>query len=419
MFRCRRTSYTRHCAATRAKGVAEKSGSRTHQGRLTPLSGFEVRAPHRGASLFRVSRTHIRVRALTPNDVRVADAPRQFYAIEVFEHLDGEVAPDAGAVAECGGGQRLLSRARSSAIAWRFFRDDGQEKAVLRYAHHEALPLGAREHGLHLSRIDARGGRELGERRRPQPGKPRLELLPQREIGAARAPRGASQAAHRAVRARRVRRALARPRAARPIPGKCPSRGALRAGPENRVSGRASRQASRARVRAAPSSGHPKSASRSRPADCGWRRSARGPRRWETAPAAIRARPRGRGSPIAREVGEPLGLRAAARRRKHIDHRAAAQRAARGSIAQDEARRRAPLRPAARGRAARGRCRREAATRPSTSAAPRCAWTGVQCFSGSISCRGGHRSDAPPAAQRRARSSRRARRAPWRRGRRG
>ena len=36
-------------------GVAEKSGGRTHQKRLTPLTGFEVRAPHRGAFLFRMS----------------------------------------------------------------------------------------------------------------------------------------------------------------------------------------------------------------------------------------------------------------------------------------------------------------------------------------------------------------------------
>jgi hypothetical protein len=36
----------------------------------------------------------------------------------------------------------------------------------------------------HLSRVDARGGRELGEGGRPQSGKPRLELLPQRQIGA-------------------------------------------------------------------------------------------------------------------------------------------------------------------------------------------------------------------------------------------
>ena len=33
--------------------MAEESGSRTHQARLTPLTGFEVRAPHRGAILFR------------------------------------------------------------------------------------------------------------------------------------------------------------------------------------------------------------------------------------------------------------------------------------------------------------------------------------------------------------------------------
>jgi hypothetical protein len=32
--------------------MAEKSGSRTHQGRLTPLTGFEDRAPHQGAILF-------------------------------------------------------------------------------------------------------------------------------------------------------------------------------------------------------------------------------------------------------------------------------------------------------------------------------------------------------------------------------
>src|SRR5665213_1277028 len=32
--------------------LAEKSGSRTHQRRLTPLTGFEVRAPHRGAIPF-------------------------------------------------------------------------------------------------------------------------------------------------------------------------------------------------------------------------------------------------------------------------------------------------------------------------------------------------------------------------------
>ena len=32
--------------------MAEKSGSRTHQGRLTPPTGFEDRAPHQGAILF-------------------------------------------------------------------------------------------------------------------------------------------------------------------------------------------------------------------------------------------------------------------------------------------------------------------------------------------------------------------------------
>ncbi len=32
--------------------VAEEGGSRTHQARLAPLTGFEDRAPHRGAILF-------------------------------------------------------------------------------------------------------------------------------------------------------------------------------------------------------------------------------------------------------------------------------------------------------------------------------------------------------------------------------
>ena len=44
------------CLKLRSPGplLAEESGSRTHQARLTPLTGFEVRAPHRGAILFRV-----------------------------------------------------------------------------------------------------------------------------------------------------------------------------------------------------------------------------------------------------------------------------------------------------------------------------------------------------------------------------
>jgi hypothetical protein len=38
--------------------LAEESGSRTHQGRLTPLNGFEVRALHRAAFLFRDESHH-------------------------------------------------------------------------------------------------------------------------------------------------------------------------------------------------------------------------------------------------------------------------------------------------------------------------------------------------------------------------
>jgi hypothetical protein len=40
---------------TRNLKLAEKSGSRTHQGSLRPLTGFEVQAPHRGANLFQGS----------------------------------------------------------------------------------------------------------------------------------------------------------------------------------------------------------------------------------------------------------------------------------------------------------------------------------------------------------------------------
>lgn len=36
--------------------LAEECGSRTHQGRGTPLTGFEVRAPHQGAILFLLDR---------------------------------------------------------------------------------------------------------------------------------------------------------------------------------------------------------------------------------------------------------------------------------------------------------------------------------------------------------------------------
>ena len=39
-------------SGNKRQGVAEKSGSRTHQGRLTPPTGFEDRAPHQGAILF-------------------------------------------------------------------------------------------------------------------------------------------------------------------------------------------------------------------------------------------------------------------------------------------------------------------------------------------------------------------------------
>ncbi len=40
------------CCRLVCRRMAEKSGDRTHQGRLTPLTGFEDQAPHQGAILF-------------------------------------------------------------------------------------------------------------------------------------------------------------------------------------------------------------------------------------------------------------------------------------------------------------------------------------------------------------------------------
>jgi len=48
--------------------MAEERGSRTHQGRGTPLTGFEVWAPHRGAILFLMN-LHRQARTQSRRDV--------------------------------------------------------------------------------------------------------------------------------------------------------------------------------------------------------------------------------------------------------------------------------------------------------------------------------------------------------------
>ena len=100
--------------------MAEKSGDRTHQGRLTPLTGFEDQAPHQGAILFLSQRaTKIKTVALARlyNTLRwmfrglfrlcfaldlahIAAARREAKLVEIFQHFDRHVAPDAGGVAE-------------------------------------------------------------------------------------------------------------------------------------------------------------------------------------------------------------------------------------------------------------------------------------------------------------------------------
>ena len=81
--------------------MAERSGSRTHQGRLTPLTGFEVRAHHRvqfpsvvGKFYRYVYRSRLNKwiaeylarRAL--QQPRVAETPGELDAVEEFQNFD-------------------------------------------------------------------------------------------------------------------------------------------------------------------------------------------------------------------------------------------------------------------------------------------------------------------------------------------
>ena len=91
--------------------MAEESESRTHQGRLTPLTGFEVRVHHRvqfpsvvGKFYRHEPRFHLR-RRKTKDVARyalqqacVADAPSELDAVKELQNFDREIASDAGAV---------------------------------------------------------------------------------------------------------------------------------------------------------------------------------------------------------------------------------------------------------------------------------------------------------------------------------
>ena len=83
--------------------MAEESGSRTHQGRLTPLTGFEVQAHHRirFPSIFQSTLSHPIDLGRRLADIAVIAAPAgKADAVELFRHLDGHVATDAGNVAQ-------------------------------------------------------------------------------------------------------------------------------------------------------------------------------------------------------------------------------------------------------------------------------------------------------------------------------
>src|SRR3989441_2901015 len=119
----------------------------------------------------------VRVSSVCEKHVGVAHAAGEFYAIEILEHLDRDVAPELAAVAELGGSDRA-THLRGELL--QPFKRRRQEKAVLRHADSEAQAREARERGFEPSRFHADGGRELGDARRARHGEQRLDLLPQR-----------------------------------------------------------------------------------------------------------------------------------------------------------------------------------------------------------------------------------------------
>jgi hypothetical protein len=76
----------------------------------------------------------------------VARAPREFYPIEVLQHLDRQVAADARPVPESGGGDLIHVERDCLELAQR----GRQEEAGLRHPHYLAMAREAREGGLQL-----------------------------------------------------------------------------------------------------------------------------------------------------------------------------------------------------------------------------------------------------------------------------
>src|ERR671934_1379272 len=111
--------------------------------------------------------------------MRVADAPRQFYAIEILEHLDCDVAPEAAGVAELGCGDRAahLGGERLQPLERR-----RHEEAVLGHAHNHSMAREARERRFELRRVHAERRRELAQARRSRYAEEWLDAPPQRGI---------------------------------------------------------------------------------------------------------------------------------------------------------------------------------------------------------------------------------------------
>src|SRR6202045_3185255 len=85
----------------RNRGMAEEAGVEPTEDAFAPSDGFEDRASHRArCSSVPGLAEHV---AAAQQDPSVSLAAGRPHFVEIFENLDGQVAPDAGAILEgCG-----------------------------------------------------------------------------------------------------------------------------------------------------------------------------------------------------------------------------------------------------------------------------------------------------------------------------